>query len=293
VRLFPTAKFRTAAWCIWIYTALWACGAWLGSLLECRPVSYFWDKTIDGACVDNPLITVGLTSGVLSCVGDIFIFSMPFPVLAKLQLNTKKKVALCGVFMVGLFVVSTSFVRWVALLTTATDITSTQVEAGVWTYLEISIGIFTGNLPPLAPLFRRCLGSRNNRSARDTPASAGRQTGPTAEMGSVQKSAQASGDYARMEDSPSGSEVELRDRDLERGGANDIVVSTEVAVRLDERAWQGRDPVLGHQLSSARAYRGGDAATQGRGVKGSRPMRSLTPNEPGIYSSRYDGRYGS
>jgi len=96
------------------------------------------------------------------------------------------------------------------------------------------------------------------------PVSGGRQTRPAAKMASVQKSAQASDDYGgfmRKEDSPSGSEVELRDRDLERGRANNIVASTEVAVLLDEGAWQRRDPVLGHQLSSARAYQAGDTAT--------------------------------
>ncbi len=144
VRLFPSKKFRLAGWIIFGFTLAWAIGAWLASLLECTPVSFFWDKTIEGYCVPNPLITVGLTSGVVSCVGDLLIFAMPIPVLSRLQMNTKKKIALIGVFALGILckpttvvvgppaeplahrfysVICTSFVRWIALLGTASDVT--------------------------------------------------------------------------------------------------------------------------------------------------------------------------
>ncbi len=103
VRLFPSKKFRLAGWIIFGFTLFWACGAWLASLLECNPVSFFWDKSIKGGtCVPNPLITVGLTSGVVSCLNDILIFAMPIPVLAKLHMNAKKKIALMGVFALGI-----------------------------------------------------------------------------------------------------------------------------------------------------------------------------------------------
>ena len=103
VRLFPSKKFRLAGWIIFGFTLFWACGAWLASLLECHPVNFFWDKTIKGGtCVPNPLITVGLTSGVVSCLNDILIFAMPIPVLVKLHMNAKKKVALIGVFALGI-----------------------------------------------------------------------------------------------------------------------------------------------------------------------------------------------
>lgn len=103
VRIFPTRGIRIAGWAIWIYTLLWAVSISFATLFECKPVQYFWDKTIEGgSCVANPLITIGLTSGVLSCVGDIFIFGMPIPVVLRLNINTRKKIALGAIFMVGL-----------------------------------------------------------------------------------------------------------------------------------------------------------------------------------------------
>lgn len=73
----------------------------MASLFECTPISYFWDKTQHGHCVSNPLITIGLTNGVLSAIGDVFILMMPLPVLLTLQIDSRKKWALAGIFAVG------------------------------------------------------------------------------------------------------------------------------------------------------------------------------------------------
>lgn len=103
VRIFPTRGIKASGWVIWIYTLLWLIGIWLATLFECHPVSYFWDKTIEGGrCIANPLITIGLTAGVLSCIGDMFIFAMPIPVVLGLNINKRKKVALAAIFAVGL-----------------------------------------------------------------------------------------------------------------------------------------------------------------------------------------------
>ncbi|OAA67789.1 CFEM domain-containing protein [Akanthomyces lecanii RCEF 1005] len=124
IRIFDTPRFKLVAFIVWIYTLLLAISIWFATLLECRPISFFWDKDQDGGvCVKNPLITIGLTSGVLSCVGDIVIFLMPIPALSKLRLEPKKKGGLIAIFLLGLSVVCTSFIRWVALLGTDANIT--------------------------------------------------------------------------------------------------------------------------------------------------------------------------
>ena len=132
-------KFKMFALAIWIYTLLWTIAVWFATLFECHPISFYWNKHQQGgSCVKNPLITIGLTSGVLSCIGDIIIFSLPFPVLSKLKLNSRKKMGLMGIFTLGLLyvppripccitnrhsVVCISFIRWVALLGTEGNIT--------------------------------------------------------------------------------------------------------------------------------------------------------------------------
>lgn len=127
IRIFDTPRFKLVAFIVWIYTLLLAISIWFATLFECRPISFFWDKDQDGGvCVNNPLITIGLTSGVLSCVGDIVIFLMPIPALSKLRLEPKKKGGLIAIFLLGLSVVCTSFIRWVALLGIDANITGEQ-----------------------------------------------------------------------------------------------------------------------------------------------------------------------
>ncbi|OAQ97353.1 hypothetical protein LLEC1_03416 [Akanthomyces lecanii] len=206
IRIFDTPRFKLVAFIVWIYTLLLAISIWFATLFECRPISFFWDKDQEGGvCVKNPLITIGLTSGVLSCVGDVVIFLMPIPALSKLRLEPKKKGGLIAIFLLGLSVVCTSFIRWVALLGTDTNITVAQVEAGVWTFLEAAVGITCANLPLMAPLFRRCVGSASSgRFNRDQGPSEVSTIGTARMAGKRGQNYQFS-----MLESLTGSEVEL------------------------------------------------------------------------------------
>lgn len=71
-------------------------------MFQCLPVAYFWNKTIPGGrCLPNALITIGLTNGVLSFAGDLFILAMPIPMIWKLKMNNRRKLALSGMFALG------------------------------------------------------------------------------------------------------------------------------------------------------------------------------------------------
>ncbi|KAK3935108.1 hypothetical protein QBC46DRAFT_424080 [Diplogelasinospora grovesii] len=164
--IFQNRTFRIVSWVVWGQTLVWMIAVEFGTAFQCSPPSYFWDKQQEGTCLPGTLLTIGLTSSVLSCVGDIVIFLMPIPALARLRVDRRTKVGLIGIFTLGLFVVCTSIIRWVAVLGAPRDgFNSNQVEVGIWTYFEMSIGITCGNLPFLAPLFG-CVGPRRKSSAR-------------------------------------------------------------------------------------------------------------------------------
>jgi hypothetical protein len=154
-------------------------------MLQCTPVSFFWNKQQPGHCIPNALILIGMTNGVLSFVGDLVILSLPIPMIWTLQINTRKKIALNAIFLIGGFVCLTSIFRFVALAhintkdltcksfqqaahppqrfrvqmqqANANETKVTQVAPGVWTYIELGVGITCGNLPLLRPLFGRFL----------------------------------------------------------------------------------------------------------------------------------------
>ncbi|KAK3395066.1 hypothetical protein B0H63DRAFT_63849 [Podospora didyma] len=163
--IFQTRIFRRMSWAVGALTFVWMVGTVLGTTFQCSPATFFFDKKQPGSCMTNTLLTIGLTSSILSFVGDIIILVMPIPSLSRLKVDKKTKMGLLAVFTLGLFVVITSFMRWLTLAGTPQDgFDSGSVQVGVWTYLEMSIGITCGNLPFLAPFFG-CVGPRRGKSS--------------------------------------------------------------------------------------------------------------------------------
>ena len=97
--IFPTRKFRMAAYITMGLTGTYVTTIILEALLICRPLPYFWDKSIKGTC-GNQVITY-LTAGIFNLLIDVIIIVLPMPMLWGLQLPRAKKIALTGLFGIG------------------------------------------------------------------------------------------------------------------------------------------------------------------------------------------------
>lgn len=93
------------------------------------------------------------------------------------------------------------------------------MEAGTWTFLEISIGITCGNLPLLLPLVRSWFstgdssrGYRNGNSGRKQTSDGSTPVETIGHRAPKRKQNTYRG-FTEIQDSPTGSEVELRRRD--------------------------------------------------------------------------------
>ncbi len=100
--IFQTPKFRLVSQIVWCTSLVWMIGTFIGTIVQCSPPSFFWDKSQSGACIPNTLLTIGLTSGIISCVGDVIILLMPLPILVKLNMARRTKIGLMVVFVLGL-----------------------------------------------------------------------------------------------------------------------------------------------------------------------------------------------
>lgn len=125
---------------------------------------------------------------------------------------------------------------------------ATEVEAGVWTYLEVATAITCGNLPLLAPLLRRWLSRNGSRNMGYNTASMNPHMQRPTNITATNKATVYSG-FARIEDSPSGSQVELQDREAGRIPASapanqlgQIVVQTKVEVKREDSSWEEVQP---------------------------------------------------
>ncbi|KAK6076359.1 hypothetical protein SCUP515_05522 [Seiridium cupressi] len=151
-------------------------------------------------------------------------------------IDRRKKWALAGIFTIGTFVVATSFLRWIALLGTSSDVTFFQAEAGIWTYMEAAMGITCANLPLLAPLALCC--TRNRATIKSTERTSKSRS---AHNGSYFKNSQSQG-FQRMGNNRSESEVELHAYD-----GHDITVDKKIELTSTSDR-QKRDSLQEHYV---------------------------------------------
>ncbi|KAF3395516.1 hypothetical protein DPV78_008733 [Talaromyces pinophilus] len=146
------------------YTLSWAISTWIVNLTVCIPIAYYYDRTIKGGSCKNQAIS-GSVNGALSLLGDIFILVLPVPMMWHLKMNTRRKIGISGIFLLGCFTCIASTIRIVELTRfVPTDATYSQVYSSTWTDLEMGVAVISGNLPLLAPVFERFLG--RNASTR-------------------------------------------------------------------------------------------------------------------------------
>jgi hypothetical protein len=74
----------------------------LGTLFQCSPVAFNWDKTIPGGrCMEAK--TGFIISGSVNVVIDVVLVLMPIPVVLKMQhIRMLKKIGIIGIFSLGL-----------------------------------------------------------------------------------------------------------------------------------------------------------------------------------------------
>ncbi|TKA61916.1 hypothetical protein B0A55_11312 [Friedmanniomyces simplex] len=119
--------------------------------LACRPIAKQWDPTIDGTCIDELASYFGLGGSSLGF--DILIILLPFPILRRLQLDVKKKIALGCLFALGFFV---SIIQIIRVRTIAKLVHYTDSEPIIiWSIVEINLGVFIACTPSFAPLLKQ------------------------------------------------------------------------------------------------------------------------------------------
>lgn len=115
-RLSPATWYRYSVWITGIICAGSLIAIWFAVLFSCNPVSASWDARIAAGakCIDRPPIYV--TQAAFGSVTDFMLLVLPIPTLTGLQIDTRKKLGLIGLFSIGSITLVTSIVRLVLLL---------------------------------------------------------------------------------------------------------------------------------------------------------------------------------
>ncbi|CAK7226263.1 hypothetical protein SBRCBS47491_006172 [Sporothrix bragantina] len=147
-------KMRKITLVALVLIGLWSMALVLVSVLACRPIRGFWDKTVAAHCVpDLPQWYVNAAGNIAT---DVIIFTLPIPVLWRLNLPRSQRLSLIGIFCLGFFTCTISVIR-ITFLNLNGDDTYANVAAACWSIGELCCAIVCSSLPTLRPIFFRLL----------------------------------------------------------------------------------------------------------------------------------------
>ncbi|KAK4443909.1 hypothetical protein QBC34DRAFT_361296 [Podospora aff. communis PSN243] len=103
------------------------------------------------------LMNVALAQAVLNIVSDLAVIALPIPTVISLQLSRKQKINVSCILALGSAVVICSIARlpYVKKMANDPDVTYTEAILGIWSIVEVNLGIMCGSAMRLKPLLVR------------------------------------------------------------------------------------------------------------------------------------------
>jgi hypothetical protein len=121
------------------------------------PVQAYWDKSIDGKCLNN-IGQYYLGTDLTHCLMDFIILALPLFEVVRMKLIFGQKIAVIGIFSLGSLVGVASVFQ----IAEAQKYTAASREfpfefslAMVWANVETHLAVFTSCLALLRPIFRK------------------------------------------------------------------------------------------------------------------------------------------
>lgn len=157
-RVFPLPSFQQLCDVFLLFLLLWAIAGTLGATLNCQPLPRNWDPALETRNCPGRL-AFWMTMGALNLATDLLLLIMPLPLLKTLRLPRFQKVAVMGVFCLGVFTCAISVIRLTTLPASTLDPDSTWTTATtvMWSVAEVSCALICMCVPNLRPLLRQSM----------------------------------------------------------------------------------------------------------------------------------------
>ncbi|KAF9871864.1 hypothetical protein CkaCkLH20_10798 [Colletotrichum karsti] len=138
----------------------WSISQILVEIFICTPIPTFWDADVKGTCIPNyPQWYINAAGNIIT---DLIVFVLPLPVIGNLKLAPGQKYVLLGIFCLGFFTCTISFVR-IRFLHQAEDFTWENVETAGWSIGELCCGLTCACLPTFRPLVSKFIPALSSR----------------------------------------------------------------------------------------------------------------------------------
>ncbi|RAL12361.1 uncharacterized protein BO97DRAFT_56241 [Aspergillus homomorphus CBS 101889] len=144
---------------------------WFFMVLQCHPVSEFWERTGRGKCLDTSvLLIVAYVYSSICAACDFALGLLPILLVRKLQINPRTKIALGATLSMGC-VACTALIIRIPFLPSYKDVDFlySTYQIDIWSFLELGLGITAGSLVTLRPLLRKFLDHNSPPPSDGTP----------------------------------------------------------------------------------------------------------------------------
>ncbi|KAL8819499.1 MAG: hypothetical protein Q9223_002087 [Gallowayella weberi] len=159
IRVFTTElrRFTLAVTVIGTFIVATGITTIVGSVLQCMPIAYNWDKTTPGRCINE--VNFARYMAIANVITGFAMLILPLPMVWRLNINVPQKIALTATFLHGIIGFVASVVR-LAILCETTETTDKNLMAiswTIWTIIEPANYVIVACLPTLRPILMRIL----------------------------------------------------------------------------------------------------------------------------------------
>ncbi|KAF2496759.1 hypothetical protein BU16DRAFT_341033 [Lophium mytilinum] len=160
-RLTPDKTFRLAIYVLLFIILAFTLSHTIIVAAGCSPL----DSSKSGC-----LNTLSFAAGVINIICYGFVMILPLPLVWSLQLPRRQKIGLGLLFAGGSLVIIASIirVRLAKALQGKRDVSFAEGDIGIWSLVEINVGVICNCLVVMKPFFRRHLGNILGSSGADS-----------------------------------------------------------------------------------------------------------------------------
>ncbi|KAI8294084.1 hypothetical protein K4K57_006426 [Colletotrichum sp. SAR 10_99] len=164
-------RYRVILWTAMIASILSTTIGFIAVVAVCRPVSYTWDKSLDGSCAPTNIITsISYLISVMAIITDWTCAIVPTVVVCGLQMKSRVKASVCAVLALGAIASAATIIRlpYLQYYNVVEDYLHNIANIVLWSIFECGIGIIAGSLPSLRRLLKFWLDKSSKGSYNNT-----------------------------------------------------------------------------------------------------------------------------
>jgi hypothetical protein len=157
LEIFESRRFQISAYIILIYLVVTSLASFFITIFVCQPVSFYWNRDIEGKCMDPQIIAYGCSACAI--VQDLILLILPLVFVRNLQMMRHRKIGAIIMFSVGSLGCIATIIRLHTLtkFRISVDPTWDYVSATIWTEVELAAMSICVSLPTIRILIVKAL----------------------------------------------------------------------------------------------------------------------------------------